>query len=160
MHNYSTKMENLESAHLYAPNLVKRDVGVTWQNNFHTYICLHGYAWQPNFFTYPGFLNGGFGGKGAIIRMKIFKFFLRELMALPHLKNPKVKATSHFGYLVEHDVESVFFLIKSFTFDYLMPFFFYYFLSLGNQKKIQWDPNKEFMQKLWSQLTRFQGKIF
>ncbi len=36
MHNYSNKMGNLESAHLYAPNLVKRDVGVKWQNNFHT----------------------------------------------------------------------------------------------------------------------------
>jgi hypothetical protein len=33
-------------------------------------------------------------------------------MALPHLKNPKVKAASHFGYLVEHDVESSLFFIK------------------------------------------------
>jgi hypothetical protein len=70
-------------------------------------------------------------------------------MALPHLKNPKVKATSHFGYLFEHDVESGFFFIKSFKFGYsLMPFLFYYFLSLGNKKKFQWDPNKEFLQKL------------
>jgi hypothetical protein len=41
-----------------------------------------------------------------------------------------------------------------------MPFLFYYFLSLGNKKKFQWDPNKEFLQKLWSQLAGFQGKIF
>jgi hypothetical protein len=60
-----------------------------------------------------------------------------------------VKATSHFGYLFKHDVKSGFFFVESFKFDNsLMPFFFYYFLSLGNKKKCNGTQTKNFCKTM------------
>lgn len=81
-------------------------------------------------------------------------------MALPHLKNPKVKATSNFGYLFKNDVESGFFFIKSFKFgNSLMPFFFYYFLSLGNKKKSNGTQTKNFCKNYDPNLQDFKERF-